>query len=407
MKFAQFDETLKALEESINSTFGTENLFLSEALGRYLAVDIVAPWNNPENETSSMDGYALRYEDQSLGTLKISDFLPAGSYKAGVVKKKECIKTFTGSLMSEGSDTLIPIENVQVDGQNIHIVAPVPKGFSVRLVGENYKKGEVLIKKGTKIGYAQIGVMAELGMVQVEVFVRPKIAVLATGSEILDFGEPKTSPAQIFSSNHVTIQGILQESGCQTQRLKLIKDDKKEIETQLAQALMWNDIVVTTGGVSVGDFDFVKEILGDMEVEYIVDGAFIKPGRHIKIVKIGHKYIFALPGFPYSSSVCAFLYILPLLRKMRAQNFAIPTCKAFIAENYIKRSKYTEFTACNLRFDEGRLVVDLDGKKEGSSAILNNLLDNAMLLKVAPEVKEIKKGEMVEVVLLGLREIKS
>lgn len=401
MRFASFDETLNALEESIDKTFGVENLFLADALGRYLAVDIIALENNPTHETSSMDGYAIRFADQEKGELLISDFLAAGSYKQGVVGEGTCIKTFTGSLMSEGSDTLIPIENVEVVGEKIRIVSAVSKGFSVRPVGENYNVGEVLIRKGTQIGYAQIGVMAELGMVQVEVFMKPRVSVLSTGSEILDFGEPKTTPAQIHSSNHVTIEAIVREHGCDVSRFKLLKDDKEAIKTQLMQALLWSDIVVTTGGVSVGDFDFVQAILGDMKIDYVVDGAFIKPGRHIKVVKIAHKYIFALPGFPYSSSVCAFLYILPLLRKMRAQAFASQNIKAFLAEDYVKRSKYTEFTACNLRFSEGKLMVDLEGKKEGSSAILNNLLDKAVLLRVEKEVKALKKGEMVEVVLLN------
>jgi len=400
--FPPFDETLKALEASITTEFGVENLFVGEALGRFLAVDIVALESNPTHETSSMDGYAIRFVDQELGALRLSNFVPAGSETNGVVQKGECVKTFTGSLMSEGSDTLIPIENVEVKEGMVHIISAVPKGFAVRVVGENYQAGEVLIKKGTKIGYAQIGVMAELGMVQVEVFMRPRVAILSTGNEILDFGEAKVSSAQIHSSNHVTVEAILRQMGCETMRFKLIKDDKTLIEQQLRQALMWSDIVATTGGGSVGDFDFIQSILTDMHIENIIDGSYMKPGRHIRVVKSGHKYIYALPGFPYSASVCTFLFIAPLLRKMRAQKFALPTIKAYMGEPYKKRSKFVEFTACNLRFVEGQLIVDLEGKKEGSSAILNNLLDNPSLLRVEKETQKIEKGEMVEVVLLGL-----
>ena len=304
--------------------------------------------------------------------------------------------------MSEGTDTLIPIENVEVEGESIRITSAVPKGFAVRPVGENYKAGEVLIQKGTKIGFAEIGVMAELGMVQVEVFMRPRIAILSTGNEILDFGEPKTSYAQIRSSNHVTVEAILRQLGCETMRFKLIRDERDVIEQQLRQALMWSDIVVTTGGGSVGDFDYLQSILTDMKIENIIDGSYMKPGRHIRVVKTGHKYIYALPGFPYSASVCTFLFIAPMLRKMRAQKFALPTIKAKMGEFYKKRSKFVEFTACNLRFCEGELIVDLEGKKEGSSAILNNLLDKPSLLRVEKDVLKIEKGEMVEVVLLDV-----
>ena len=190
-QFAPFVETLKSLEDSITMEMGVENLFLGDALHRVLAVDIIALENNPTHETSSMDGYAIRFTDQELGSLMISDFVPAGEETHGTVHRGECVKTFTGSLMSEGSDTLIPIENVDVKDGKIIITSAVPKGFAVRPIGENYKAGEVLIKKGTKIGFAEIGVMAELGMVQVEVFMKPRVAILSTGNEILDFGEPK------------------------------------------------------------------------------------------------------------------------------------------------------------------------------------------------------------------------
>ncbi|ACZ13162.1 molybdopterin molybdotransferase MoeA [Sulfurospirillum deleyianum] len=400
--FPPFDETLRALEASICTQFGVENLFVGEALGRFLAVDIVAVENNPTHETASMDGYAIAFSDQDLGKLHVNAFVPAGSETTGVVAQGQCVKTFTGTLMSEGTDTLIPIENVEVEGESIRITTPVFKGHAVRPVGENYKAGEVLIQKGTKIGFAEIGVMAELGMVQVEVFMRPRIAILSTGNEILDFGEVKTSHAQIRSSNHVTVEAILRQMGCETMRFKLIRDERDVIEQQLRQALMWSDIVVTTGGGSVGDFDYLQSILTDMKIQNIIDGSYMKPGRHIRVVKTGHKYIYALPGFPYSASVCTFLFIAPLFRKMRSQKFALPTIKAKMGEFYKKRSKFVEFTACNLRFCEGELVVDLKGKKEGSSAILNNLLDKPSLLRVEKDVLKIEKGEMVDVVLLDV-----
>ncbi len=401
MKFEKFEDTLKALKDSIDTTFGKEKVFLSDAIDRVLAQDIVAQNDNPEFQTASMDGYAIRAEDQDMGVLEIIDFQPAGSYKGNLVTKGTCVKTFTGSLMSEGSDSLIPIENVEVVGGKIKIITPVSKGFSSRPIGENYKKGEVLIKKGTKIGYAEIGVLAELGYVQISVFVKPRISILATGSEILDFGEERVNISQIRSSNHVTIEAILKKAGAQTIRLEIVKDDKSKIEEVIKEALITSDILVTTGGVSVGDFDFVKEVLGDLKPQYIVDGAFIKPGRHIKIVKIGHKYIFALPGFPYSSSVGAFLYILPLLRFLNGQEFDAKVVKAYMDEEYKKRSKYKEFTACNFVLKDGRACVNLEGKKVGSSAILNNMLDSAALLCIDEDTKSISKGDLVDVILLN------
>lgn len=397
-KFKNFDATVEDLLNSMkNVETLVKNVFLTQAQGMILAEDIVATENSPLHVTSSMDGYAFRHEDQEKGVLKLADFVPAGTDISTVVTEGTCVKTFTGSLMSDGSDTLIPIENVEVDGDEVKIITPVSKGFSVRPIGENYAKGEVLIQKGTKIGFAEIGVMAELGLVQVPVFSRPLVSILATGSEILDLGEQKTSDAQIRSSNHVTLEGIVKEEGAEVNRLGIAKDDKELIKTKITEALKHSDIVITTGGVSVGDYDFVKEIIKGMEPEYIVDGASVKPGRHIKIVKIANKYIFALPGFPYSSSVMCFLYIVPLLRTMQGMNSQSNYIDAIIEEDYKKRSPFTEFTACNLVLRDGQFYANLDGKKMGSSAILTNMLKSSALLRIEESTKLIQKGEKVKI----------
>jgi molybdopterin molybdotransferase len=399
--FKDFDETLEDLYRAIEGVqTSIENVFLTQSLGRVLATDVVASENSPEYETSGMDGYAIRFIDQEKGVLKIADRLPAGTDISTKVEEGTCVKTFTGSLMSEGSDTLIPIENVEVVGDEIQIKESVKKGFQVREIGENYKVGEVLIKKGTKIGYAELGIMAELGFTQVTVYHKPKVTILSTGSEIVDIGEPKTKPAQIRSSNHVILQALCAQNGAQSSRLPLVKDDKESIQKALLESLKSNDIVITTGGVSVGDFDFVKDIIKDLEAEYIVDGAFVKPGRHIKVVKVGSKFIFALPGFPYSSAVMSMVYVLPTIRAMLGQSPKLEYIEAKILEDYEKRSKFTEFTACNLRFQGGELCVDLKGKRVGSSAIITNLLENAALLRVEKETKLIKKGEIVKVLVI-------
>lgn len=398
-KFAQFDETVdNLLATAKNIKPEKQSYFLPESLGYTLGEDIVAHENSPEFLTASMDGYACRYEDLQKGELQLSDHLPAGSFKENSkVSEGTCIKTFTGALMSQGSDTLIPIENVQVEGDIVKIIEPVTKGFSVREIGENYKIGEVLVPKGTKIGYAEVGVMAELGITQVKVNKAPNIAILATGSEIIELGEPKTSPAQIRSSNHITIEGILKEAGANAKRLPIVKDDKELIKKSILKALQDNDMVITTGGVSVGDYDFVKEILQDIEPEYIIDGAFVKPGRHVKIVKVGKKFICALPGFPYSSAAMTYTYVLPLVRAFLGQDPKPCYIEAYIQEEYQKRSKFTEFTACNLYFQEGKVCVDLAGKRIGSSAILTNMLGDTALLRIEKETKVLAKGDRVRV----------
>ncbi len=397
-KFKDFDETIENLIDSLDGvTKPVENVFLTDTIERILAIDVVAKESSPLHVTSSMDGYAIKFSDQEKGLLKLSSYVPAGTDISEEVEEGSCIKTFTGSLMSDGSDTLIPIENVEVNGDDVKIITPVPLGFAVRPVGENYVEGEVLIKKGATIGFAQIGLMAELGFVQVPVFSKPRIAVIATGSEILDLGETRTSPAQIRSSNHVTLEAIMKSNGADVTRVGIVQDDKELIKTKIVDALKDNDIVITTGGVSVGDYDFVKDIIKGMNPEYVVDRASVKPGRHIRVVKIDSKYIVALPGFPYSAAVMAFIYILPLLRAMQGLSSEANYINAIMDEDYQKRSPFTEFTACNLFLKNGQFYVNLKGKKKGSSAILTNMLDGSALLRVEQKTKFIKKGEQVRV----------
>ncbi|WP_024955449.1 molybdopterin molybdotransferase MoeA [Sulfurospirillum arcachonense] len=401
-KFKDYDETIEDLIASVKGVETlVENVFLADTLERVLAEDIVAKESSPLHVTSSMDGYAIRFEDQEKGVLKLEDRVPAGTDISTVVRKGTCVKTFTGSLMSEGSDTLIPIENVEVNGDEVKIITPVAFGSFIRPIGESYKEGEVLIKKGSKIGFAEIGVMGELSFVQVPVYCAPKVAVIATGSEILDLGEPKTSPAQIRSSNHVTLEAIAKSYGAKVNRIGVVHDDKELIKTKIVESLKHNDIVVTTGGVSVGDYDFVKDIIQGMDPEYVVNRAYVKPGRHIRVVKIDSKYIVALPGFPYSAAVMCFVYILPLIKAMQGQNPEARYIDAIIEEEYKKRSPYTEFTACNLLIKDGKFYVNLEGKKRGSSAILNNMLDGSALLRVERDTKVIKKGEKVRVLPMG------
>jgi molybdopterin molybdotransferase len=400
MAWTPYGETVEKLQQSFTCKASVEVVGLMESQGRILATDIIAKENQPEHPTSEMDGYAIRFADQEKGVLKLTHHVPAGTQTSLHVNEGECIKTFTGSLLSDGADTIIPIENVRVEGENVHIVTPVKHGFAVRPIGEGYRKGEVLIPKGEKIGFAQIGVLAGLGEVQVSVYVRPKVAILATGSEIVDLGQPLPTPAHIRSSNHVTIAALAQNAGAQPIILGLAGDDKELIKKRILDGLKCADIVVTTGGVSVGDYDFVKEIIGDLAVESIIEGADIKPGRHVRVVKVGEKYILALPGFPYSSAVVFGLYGLRIIDWMLGLEYDQRFCTATLEEDYPKRSKFTEFTACNLNESNGELRANLEGKKLGSSAILNNLLGGASLLCIPKETTLLQKSEKVKILRL-------
>ncbi len=399
--FISYNESLQILNNIDIPTLGTQKLFITQTLNKVLACDIVANHNLPDFPTSAMDGYAIKYEDQKFKQLKIIDKNPAGSITDSSVDTGTCIKTFTGSLMPKGSDTLIPIENVTVQNDTIIINEEVAKAYATREVAESYKKGDILIKKGTIIDFAQIGVMASLNIAQVEVYTKPNIAIASTGSEILDIGQEQTNDAQIRSSNHLTLEAIATKYGANVNQMGVVKDDKQSITNLLQNALLHNDIVVTTGGVSVGDYDFVKDIIKDtLKAEVLFQGVLIKPGQHILFAKKDDKYIVGLPGFAYSSTVTFLLYILPLIFKYKGSNETLEVVDAIIKQDFNKKGNKAVFTACNLYYENSQYSIDFKDKKQGTSAILTNLLNNAGLLIQEDDSKPLKKGDNVKVIKL-------
>ena len=400
--FISYDESINILNNINTSKITTEKLFITNALQRVIAKDVIADHNSPEFPTSAMDGYAIKFENIKNENIKIIAKNPAGSVVKEEVITNSCIKTFTGSLMPKGSDTLIPIENVEIIDDKIKIIKSVLFGFAVRSIGENYKQNEVLIKKGTVIGFAEIGVMASLNISQIEVFVNPTIAIASTGSEILDLGETQTNDSQIRSSNHLTLEALFKSNNANTLQMGIVKDEINSITDLLQTSLLKADIVVTTGGVSVGDYDFVQDVIKDkLKAEVLFHGVDIKPGMHLLIALKDNKIIIALPGFAYSSTVCAILYVLPLIYKFRNSNEKLPIVKARINEDFRRFQAKTIFTACNVEYINNEYQINFDGKKSGTSAILTNMLENPALLIQKENSQDIKSGDLVDILLLN------
>lgn len=403
MGFISYFESKELLDASEVLPVGAQKLPLQESLGRILAEDIVAMENSPEYPTAAMDGYAIVADDQRLGRLKIVQTNPAGNDAQGLeVEHGTAIKTFTGALMPQGADTLIPIEHVTVEGESIRIEDPVNRGYAVRPVGENFKKGEVLIESGSRIGFAEIGVMASLNVVSPLVRQKPKVAILATGSEVLELGECSDNPARIRSSNNYTLEAMVSLHGGEPIQLGSVHDERSAITAAMRRALKSADIVVTTGGVSVGDYDFVKDVVRDeLGCEVLFKGVRIKPGQHLMVAKKENRFIVALPGFAYSSTVTFLLYVLPLLYRMQGREYTLPVVTARLAGSYRKRAKgKAEFAACNLSLKDGEYICDFEGKRSGSSAILTNLLADAGLLWLDEEEGDKEPGDRVRVVKL-------
>jgi molybdopterin molybdotransferase len=396
-----FDESIQMIKDLNIDQYKTKSLYIVDALGYVLAEDIVADHHSPAFPTSAMDGYAIIHEDMTLGNLKIGSINPAGSALKEEVIGGTSIKTFTGSLMPHGADTLIPIENVEVKGDEIIIKEEVPQGFAVREVGENYTKGQKLITKGTKIDFPHIGVMASLNVSNVLVYEKPTVAIISTGSELLQLGEKQTNDAQIRSSNNYILEAIVNKYDGIPLQLGCIKDDKESITHAVSDALAKSDIVVTTGGVSVGDFDFVKDVIHELGCEVIFQGVRVKPGQHVMVARKEDKFIIGLPGFAYSSTVTALLYLVPLIEKLQKGKSSLRQVKAKLKEPFVKRAKKAEFTACNATLLHGEYYIDFKDKKVGSSAILTNMLGDVALLVTSEEDASKAVGDEVNVLLLN------
>jgi len=402
--FISYSESVLKLKMLSKGVGGFEKVPLQQSLGRVLAENIVAEENSPEYPTASLDGYAIKVQDQQFDKIKIVEIdNPAGGELGDFeLKNGFAIKTFTGSVMPKGSDTLIQIENVSTKDGELFFDTKVSVGNGVRPIGEIYHNGDIILKKGIKIGYAEIGVLASLNISSPKVIRKPKIAILSTGSEILEVGEERKTSSQIRSSNNYTIEALTLENGATPIQMGTVKDDKKSITEALQNAIHSEaEIVVTTGGVSVGDYDFVDEVVNKLGFKTIFHGVKIKPGQHILVAQnIKNQILVALPGFAFSSTVTFILYVLPLIRDRLGLNFEPKIVKAKLNENFYKRSKKTEFTTCNLDFLDGEITLNFKGKKVGTSAILTNMLESANLLFSSESSGDKKIGERVEVIVL-------
>jgi len=382
--FISYEDSIEKLDSLKMGVKGFEKTSLQNSLGRILADDIVASENSPQFPTASLDGFAIKALDQKLDFLEIENIdNPAGG-ELGKFELKNgfAIKTFTGSVMPKGSDTLIQIENVTPKDGKLFFDIKVSIGNGVRPVGEIYKTGDIILKKGIKIGYAEIGVLASLNYPAVKVVQKPKVAILSTGSEILEVGETQKTSSQIRSSNNYTLEALTLENGAIPIQMGIVKDDKTSLTEAIQNAIYSKaEIIVTTGGVSVGDYDFVDEVVKKVGFETVLHGVKIKPGQHILIAKNSeNQVLIALPGFAYSSTVTFILYVLPLIRNMLGLKFEPTVFQAKLREKFYKKSRKTEFTACNINFENGEILANFENKKVGTSAILTNMLDSSYLL---------------------------
>jgi len=298
----------------------TERVDLLSALDRVLAEPVQAPFDIPPWPNSSMDGYAIRSEDvrQAFRTqptaLAVAGTIPAGTVAPRPIAPGEAFRIFTGAPLPQGADSVIPQEEVETDGQVVRVPRPVAAGEYVRAAGEDMCAGQTVLEPGHPIGAAHVGLLAMLGRPQVRVFRRPRAAILSTGDELVDLGGA-IGPGKIPNSNTYSLMAQVAQAGGEGMNVGVAADSLEAIEERLRWGLN-ADLLISSAGVSVGEFDLVREALTRLGAELHLWQVAMRPGKPITFGSLGARPVFGLPGNPVSAMVTFELFVRPALRKM-------------------------------------------------------------------------------------------
>jgi molybdopterin molybdotransferase len=316
---------------------------LTGAIGRILARSIVSPLDFPHWDNSAMDGYAVRYDDlqpDQPTTLNLVEEIPAGSMPTKRLRSGEAARILTGSMMPEGADTVVMQEWTErsPDGKTVTIhQMPPESGHFVRHQGSFYRSGEPLLRSGLAIGGPEIAVLAAAQCLQVPVFRRLRVGVLSTGDELVMPDQP-LKPGQIVDSNQIALLALLTQSGFEAVGLGSVRDDRATLKRAMQEAIDRCDVVISSGGVSVGDYDYVEELLGELGGEIWVRSIAVKPGKPLTFATFPQKKLyFGLPGNPVSALVTFWRFVLPALRKRSGQ--ATPWTPRFVTATVMQRLK--------------------------------------------------------------------
>jgi molybdopterin molybdotransferase len=382
---------------------GSERVDITSSLGRVIAEDIYARRNNPPWDNSAMDGYAVMNEDIMSATrdnpaiLKVIEDLPAGYTAKNIVNKGEAIRIMTGAPIPMGADTVVMVEDTEKDGENVKILRETPLCGNIRRAGEDIKTGELVVPKGTVIRPAEVGIMATCGRAFVSVYQRPRVAVVSTGDELVDVDDEITE-GKIVTSNSYTLSAMAADCGADAFQLGIAKDTREALKEKLRQALH-ADVIITSGGVSVGDFDFVKDVLKELGSEMKFWKVAMKPGKPLAFGTIGGKPAFGLPGNPVSCMVCFEQFVRPSILKMMGHNKIYrPVINATLKEDINKKSGRKHFMRSFARFEEGRYTVTTAGD-QGSGILKSMVAANALLI-FPDELSLLKAGDKVKVQLI-------
>lgn len=342
------------IRQFLNPVSAIETLALRDSLGRVLAADITSPSNVPNYDNSAMDGYALKASDLAAARLKVIGTAFAGRAFNGTVRDGECVRVMTGAAMPAGTDTVVVQERTVTDGEFINISeAPKPQA-NVRYAGEDLKLGQTVLAQGHLMRPADLGLIASLGIAEVQAYRKLKVAFFSTGDELVGLGKPLQT-GQVYDSNRYTLFGMLTRLGVEVIDLGAIPDDPAKLESTLLNAAQQADVVITSGGVSVGEADYMKLLLAK-HGQVMFWKVSMKPGRPLAYGKVGNAHYFGLPGNPVAVMVTFYQFVRDALLRLMGQSTPVPL-PMFQVQCTQAIKKLTGRT----EFQRGILFTDTDG----------------------------------------------
>ena len=395
----------KALETILAQirVLGSERIDILGSRGRVLAEDIVSGLDVPPHDNSSMDGYAVRHTDIADAVadqpvqLKITGDLPAGYISREILQPGQALRIMTGAPVPQGADTVIMQENTTAQGSTVAILQGEKAGANIRRAGEDIKKGALLFPAGTVVRPAHIGIMASIKRAMVSVYQRPRVAILSTGDELVDI-DGKLGPGKIVSSNSYSLMSLVAEAGGTPIMLGIARDTKDALRARLLEGLH-ADIIISSGGVSVGDYDYVKDVLQELGADMKFWKVLMRPGQPLAFGVIGDKPAFGLPGNPVSAMVSFEQFVRPAMRKMSGHTklFRRPI-EAVAQQDVPGRPGRKFFVRCRLTQKDGQWFASTTG--EQGSGILMSMAEASGLMAIPADVSGVSAGDRVSVQVL-------
>lgn len=382
---------------------GQERLYILDALGRVLAEDIRAKRNVPAADNSAMDGYACRHEDVKSASedapvrLRIIGESPAGKPFQGRVGQGEAVRIMTGGLVPDGADTVIMVEYTRRERDEVLCLEDPGADKHIRRTGEDVRTDEAVLTAGDLIRAPEVGMLATLGHAYAYVHQRPLVAILSTGDELVDLDEPFTV-GKVVCSNTYSLAAQVLECGAQALSLGIASDNEDDLRAKIGAGLR-ADVLISSGGVSVGKYDLVKTILSDMGMKLKFWKVAMKPGKPLVFGTLGHKPVFGLPGNPTSAMISFEQFVRPALLKMMGHvNLFRPFIKAVLAEDAPDERKRLHLVRCKLFEEDGVIMAATTGNQ--SSGALRSMILADGLLVLQPGEGPYHRGKTVRVQVL-------